>query len=45
MEMGYKVIYAIYDMKNGKPAPTDPTYTGLDTCSKDNTDTCTKGGN
>ena len=44
-EMGYKVIYAIYDMANGKPAPADPTYTGLDTCSKDNTDTCTKGGN
>jgi len=45
MEMGYKVIHAIYDMKNGKPAPADPTYTGLDTCGKDNTDTCTKGGN
>ncbi|MBN9010093.1 MAG: substrate-binding domain-containing protein [Rhizobiales bacterium] len=45
MEMGYKVIYAIYDMKNGKPAPADPTYTGLDTCTKDNADTCTKGGN
>lgn len=45
MEMGYKVIYAIYDMKNGKAPPADPTYTGLDTCTKDNVDTCTKGGN
>lgn len=45
MEMGYKVIHAIYDMKNGKPAPADPTYTGLDTCNQTNTDTCTKGGN
>src|SRR5258708_7455567 len=31
-EMGYKVIYAFKDMKEGKPAPADPTYTGLDVC-------------
>jgi ribose transport system substrate-binding protein len=44
MEMGYKVIYAIKDMKEGKPAPADPTYTGLDTCTKDNVKTCVGGG-
>jgi ribose transport system substrate-binding protein len=42
-EMGYKVIYAIYDMKNGKPAPADPTYTGLDVCTPDTADTCIGG--
>ena len=35
-EMGYKVIYAIKDMKEGKPAPADPTYTGLDVCTPEN---------
>jgi ribose transport system substrate-binding protein len=44
-EMGYKSVHAVWDMKNGKPAPADPTYTGLDTCTQDNVDTCTKGGN
>jgi ribose transport system substrate-binding protein len=43
-EMGYKVIYAIWDMHNGKPAPTDPTYTGLDVCTPENADTCVGGG-
>ena len=44
-EMGYKVIcYAIYDMANGKPAPADPTYTGLDVCTPENVDTCVGGG-
>jgi ribose transport system substrate-binding protein len=42
-EMGYKVIHAIWDMHNGKPAPTDPTYTGLDVCTPDNVDTCIGG--
>jgi ribose transport system substrate-binding protein len=42
-EMGYRVIYAIYDMANGKPAPADPTYTGLDVCTPDNVDTCVGG--
>ena len=42
-EMGYKVIYAIKDMKDGKPAPADPTYTGLDVCTPDNVDTCIGG--
>ncbi len=42
-EMGYKVIHAIYDMKNGKPAPADPTYTGLDVCTPETADTCIGG--
>jgi ribose transport system substrate-binding protein len=42
-EMGYKVINAIYDMHNGKPAPADPTYTGLDVCTPKNVDTCIGG--
>jgi ribose transport system substrate-binding protein len=42
-EMGYKVIYAIKDMKEGKPAPEDPTYTGLDVCTPDTADTCIGG--
>ncbi len=42
-EMGYKVIYAIKDMKEGKPAPADPTYTGLDVCTPDTADTCIGG--
>jgi ribose transport system substrate-binding protein len=43
-EMGYKVIYAIKDMKEGKPAPADPTYTGLDVCEPATADTCVGGG-
>jgi len=42
-EMGYKVIYAIKDMKEGKPAPADPTYTGLDVCTPETADTCIGG--
>jgi ribose transport system substrate-binding protein len=42
-EMGYKVIYAIKDMAEGKPAPADPTYTGLDVCTPKNVDTCIGG--
>ena len=42
-EMGYKVIYFIKDMKEGKPAPADPTYTGLDVCTPDTADTCIGG--
>ena len=42
-EMGYKVIYAIKDMKEGKPAPADPTYTGLDVCEPSTADTCVGG--
>ncbi len=39
-DMGYKVMMALYDMKNGKPAPKDPTYTGLDVCTPETADTC-----
>jgi ribose transport system substrate-binding protein len=42
-EMGYKVIYAIKDMAEGRPAPADPTYTGLDVCTQENVDTCISG--
>ena len=43
-EMGYKVMYALKDMKDGKPAPADPTYTGLDVCTPATADTCVGGG-
>jgi ribose transport system substrate-binding protein len=33
-EMGYMA------MKAGKPAPADPTYTGLDVCTPETVDTC-----
>ena len=32
-EMGYKAMYCLKDIKDGKPAPKDPTYTGLDVCT------------
>jgi ribose transport system substrate-binding protein len=43
-EMGYKVMYALLAMKEGKAAPSDPTYTGLDVCTPQNADTCIGGG-
>ena len=43
-EMGYKVMHALLDMKEGKAAPSDPTYTGLDVCTPKNADTCIGGG-
>jgi ribose transport system substrate-binding protein len=43
-DMGYKVMFALKDMKEGKPAPKDPTYTGLDVCTPKNVDTCVGGG-
>jgi ribose transport system substrate-binding protein len=39
-EMGYKTMMALKDMKEGKPAPADPTYTGLDVCTPETVDTC-----
>lgn len=39
-EMGYKSMMALNDIKAGKPAPQDPTYTGLDVCTPANADTC-----
>ena len=39
-EMGYKTMNALKDMKDGKAAPADPTYTGLDVCTPETADTC-----
>ncbi len=39
-EMGYMTMKAFADLKDGKPAPADPTYTGLDVCTPDTVDTC-----
>jgi ribose transport system substrate-binding protein len=39
-EMGYKTMKALLDVKNGKAAPSDPTYTGLDVCTPETADTC-----
>ena len=43
-EMGYKSMLFLKDIKDGKPNPTDPTYTGLDVCLPENVDTCIGGG-
>jgi ribose transport system substrate-binding protein len=43
-EMGYKAMYFLKDIKDGKPAPADPTYTGLDVCTPKTADTCVGGG-
>ena len=34
-EMGYKAMYMLLDIKNGKDV-VDPTYTGLDVCTPKN---------
>lgn len=39
-EMGYKTMFALRDIKDGKAAPADPTYTGLDVCTPETADTC-----
>ena len=39
-EMGYKAMYFLKDIKDGKAEPKDPTYTGLDVCTPQNVDTC-----
>ena len=39
-EMGYKTMMALWAMKEGKAAPADPTYTGLDVCTPETADTC-----
>ena len=39
-EMGYKTMMALDAMKSGKPAPADPTYTGLDVCTPATVATC-----
>jgi ribose transport system substrate-binding protein len=43
-DMGYKAMYFLKDIKDGKAAPADPTYTGLDVCTPKNADTCVGGG-
>ena len=43
-EMGYKAMYFLKDIKDGKEPPKDPTYTGLDVCTPENVDTCVGGG-
>ena len=39
-EMGYKTMFFLKDIKDGKPAPKDPTYTGLDVCTSETANTC-----
>ena len=39
-EMGYKTMFALKGVKEGKAPPADPTYTGLDVCTSKNLDTC-----
>ena len=39
-EMGYKAMYVLKDIKDGKAAPADPTYTGLDVCTPETAATC-----
>jgi len=43
-EMGYKAMYFLKDIKDGKAPPADPTYTGLDVCTPDTAATCVGGG-
>jgi ribose transport system substrate-binding protein len=39
-EMGYKTMFALRDIKDGKAPPADPTYTGLDVCTPETADSC-----
>jgi ribose transport system substrate-binding protein len=39
-EMGMKTMQAFQAMTSGKPAPKDPTYTGLDVCTPETVATC-----
>jgi ribose transport system substrate-binding protein len=39
-EMGYRTMFFLKDIKDGKPAPKDPTYTGLDVCAPETAGTC-----
>lgn len=43
-EMGYKAMYFLKDIKDGKAPPKDPTYTGLDVCTPKTADTCVGSG-
>jgi len=44
-EMGYRTMLFLRDMKDGKSAPKDPTYTGLDVCTPQNAASCVGSGN
>lgn len=41
-EMGYKAMFFLKDLKEGKTV-ADPTYTGLDVCTPKNIETCIGG--
>ncbi len=43
-EMGYKAMQFLKDIKDGKAAPKDPTYTGLDVCTPQTAATCVGSG-
>jgi ribose transport system substrate-binding protein len=43
-DMGYRAMYALKDIKEGKAPPKDPTYTGLDVCTPKTAATCVGGG-
>ncbi len=38
--MGFKAMYFLKDIKDGKPGPSDPSYTGLDVCTRQTAATC-----
>jgi ribose transport system substrate-binding protein len=42
-EMGYRTMFFLKDIKDGKAKPADPTYTGLDVCTSKNVATCVGG--
>ena len=42
-EMGYRTMFFLKEIKEGKPAPKDPTYTGLDVCTPQTAATCVGG--
>ena len=43
-EMGYKAMYFLKDIKEGRAPPADPTFTGLDVCTPKTAATCVGGG-
>jgi ribose transport system substrate-binding protein len=45
-EMGYRAMFVLRDLVNGRQDIADPIYTDLDICTADNADTCIfgKGG-
>ena len=42
-EMGYRTMFFLKDIKDGKGKPADPTYTGLDVCTPKNVASCVGG--